>query len=243
MPELPEVQIQVDLLRRLRGRTITRIDVRDPKIHLPRRIIGRKILDVTRQGKFIVFRLTGDVHLLAHLRMTGWFEIRPQARYRVALFTDGDAVYFDDRRRLGELRAVSDRELRSVLGRLGPEPLGRDFDLRCVTKSSRPIKVALLDQHLIAGLGNIYASESLWRARINPRRRANRLRADELRRLQRAIVATLRSAIAMGDRIFDEPQPFAVYDRARQPCRHCGTRIRRIVQAQRSTYYCPACQR
>jgi len=108
--------------------------------------------------------------------------------------------------------------------------------------TSRPIKVALLDQRLVAGVGNIYASESLWRARINPRRRSDSLQSGELRALGRAIVASLRRAIAYGPRIF-EAQQFAVYGRKGRPCRRCGTMIRRLVQSQRSTYFCPRCQR
>ena len=106
---------------------------------------------------------------------------------------------------------------------------------------SRPVKVALLDQKLVAGVGNIYASESLWRARINPRRRADRLRPEEMRALERGIVTSLRKAIRYGPRIF-EVQQFAVYERAGEPCRRCGTAIRRTMQAQRSTYCCPLCQ-
>ena len=132
--------------------------------------------------------------------------------------------------------------LRQQLDQLGPEPLAEEFDPAVLKQTSRSIKVALLDQRLVAGVGNIYASESLWRARINPRRRASGLRPAELRRLRSAIVNAMRKAIAYGPRIY-EVQEFYVYERAGKPCRRCRAPIRRFVQAQRSTFYCPRCQK
>jgi formamidopyrimidine-DNA glycosylase len=242
MPELPEVQIQVNQLRRLRGRRIVAVRSRDPKIRLPRQLIGQRIGRIHRRGKYIIFELSNGGYLLAHLRMTGGFEFDEPPKWRAAIFTNDGTVYFEDRRRFGVLESVSDRQLRARLAVLGPEPLSERFDVRRVGQTSRPIKVALLDQHLVAGLGNIYASESLWRARINPRRRANRLKAHELNALLRGIRDALRKAINYGPRIFDVQQ-FAVYGRVGKPCRRCGVRIRRVVQAQRSTYFCPNCQR
>jgi formamidopyrimidine-DNA glycosylase len=131
--------------------------------------------------------------------------------------------------------------LAAILRPLGPEPLENGCDVNRLKHTGRAVKIALLDQRLVAGIGNIYASESLWRARIHPRRRANRLDAAEQRRLRRGIVTALRKGIAYGPRIF-EMQQFAVYDRAGRPCRRCGALIRRIVQAQRSTFFCPRCQ-
>lgn len=244
MPELPEVQILVNQLApHVRGQTIHRVEVRDSKIELPRALVGQTILGIRRRGKFIIFELSGSVFLLAHLRMTGWFEFREPPVFRCGLFTNGGAIYFEDRRRLGQLRVVSEAKLNEIIGELGPEPLERNFNLARITRTSRPVKVALLDQRLVAGIGNIYASESLWRAKINPKRRANRLSDDEMLRLRRAIIATLRKAITLGEHIFDTSNRFAVYDREGKRCRRCGARIRRIVQAQRSTYFCPRCQR
>ncbi len=241
MPELPEVEILVRQLRaQLRGRKITGIEVRDPKLRLPDSLAGRRIVAVTRRAKHIIIALDDGRYLLVHLRMTGWFEFAPPKRYRLALHAGEVSAYFEDDRRLGEARVVSGEELARVTGKLGAEPLARGFRLKPFT-TPRPVKVALLDQTLPAGVGNIYASESLWRARIDPRRPARRLDAGELKRLERAIVAALRKAVAHGLRIF-EVQRFAVYDRAEEPCRRCGSRIRRIVQAQRSTYFCPRCQ-
>jgi formamidopyrimidine-DNA glycosylase len=243
MPELPEVEIQVrQLARRIRGARIRSLRVRDSKLRLPASLVGRRIRRVWRRGKFIIFDLDDGRHLVAHLRMTGWFEFREPARYRAAIVTNRSTAYFTDSRRFGVLQAVSARELAAILRPLGPEPLENGCDASRLTRTGRAVKVALLDQHLLAGIGNIYASESLWRARIHPRRRANRLDAMELRRLRRGIVTALRKGIAYGPRIF-EVQQFAVYDRVGRPCRRCGALIRRIVQAQRSTFFCPSCQR
>ena len=243
MPELPEVQILVNRLApRLEGARIQAVEVRDPKLKLAQSVVGRRIQRVRRRGKYIIFDLTGDLHLVVHLRMTGWFEFAEPKRYRAAIRTGKGTVYFEDGRRLGMMQVVTPAQLRRILDGLGPDPLVNDCDLSLVVNTSRAIKVALLDQQLIAGIGNIYASESLWRARINPRRRANRLSPAGLRALRHGIVSSLRKAIAYGPRIF-EVQRFAVYERAGEPCRRCGTRIRRIVQAQRSTYFCPRCQR
>jgi formamidopyrimidine-DNA glycosylase len=140
------------------------------------------------------------------------------------------------------MQVVTPEQLDRVLKKLGPDPLSAGCDFSRLATSSRPIKVALLDQRLVAGVGNIYASESLWRARINPRRRSDSLKPAEVRALGRAIVASLRRAIAYGPRIF-EVQQFAVYGRKDKPCRRCGGAIRRLVQSQRSTYFCPRCQR
>ena len=243
MPELPEVQILVNQLApRLKRARIRAVELRDPKIKLDRRLVGRIIHRVRRQGKNIVIDLSGGLHLLVHLRMTGWFEFERPQRYRAAIRTTRATIYFDDPRRLGTMQVVTPEQLAHALQGLGPDPLRAGSDLSGLRTTSRPIKVALLDQRLVAGVGNIYASESLWRAQISPRRRADRLKPAELRRLSRAIVASLRGAIAYGPRIF-EVQQFAVYGRDGKPCRRCGRIIRRLVQAQRSTYFCPRCQR
>ena len=241
MPELPEVEILVRQLRaQLAGRSITRVEVRDRKLKLPASLAGRRIVAVTRRAKYILMAFDDGRYLLVHLRMTGWFEFQPPKRYRLAIQAGAVTAYFEDTRRFGEARVISADELMRITGKLGVEPLARGFRLKPFT-TARAIKVALLDQSLIAGVGNIYASEALWRARLDPRRSAKRLDAGALRRLERAIVASFLKAVAYGPRIF-EVQRFAVYDRAGKPCRRCSMTIRRIVQAQRSTYFCPRCQ-
>jgi formamidopyrimidine-DNA glycosylase len=242
MPELPEVQIVVNqLVTRLERARIRAIEIRDPKIKLARDLVGQKIRRIRRWGKNIVVDVSGDLHLLVHLRMTGWFEFNRPKRYRAAIYTTRGTAYFEDARRLGMMQVVTSAQLDRALEKLGPDPLLNGCDLSGLRTTSRAIKVALLDQRLIAGVGNIYASESLWRARISPRRQSDSLRSDELRRLGRGIAASLGRAIAYGPRIF-EAQRFAVYGREGRPCRRCGATIRRMVQSQRSTYYCPRCQ-
>lgn len=241
MPELPEVEIMVrQLRRRLRGQRIRRVEVIDAKIKLGRQLPGRRILDVRRRAKFIIFDLTGGRHLLVHLRMTGWFEFDRPAKYRLAIHAGREVAYFADSRRFGVVELLTGLELTDRLRPLGPEPFAGD--LSRLRETTRPVKVALLDQTKIAGVGNIYASESLWRARLDPRRAANRLRPSEWTRLHRALVAALRKGINYGPRIF-EVQEFYAYDREGQGCRRCGTPIRRITQAQRSTFFCPTCQK
>jgi formamidopyrimidine-DNA glycosylase len=243
MPELPEVEICARLLSaRLRGRTIRRVSIPDNKIHLPRDLAGHQITDIYRRGKFIVLRFDDDRRVLVHLGMTGWFEFTVPRRHRLAFVTENGGAYFEDPRRFGKALLVSAAQQEKILAKLGPEPLALGFDLNCLKKTQRAIKVALQDQQLIAGIGNIYASEALWRAGIYPARRADRLRDDELLRLRTSIVRVLRQAIAYGPRIY-EVQRFMVYGRKGEPCQRCRTPIQRTVLGGRSAYLCPRCQR
>jgi formamidopyrimidine-DNA glycosylase len=243
MPELPEVEIMTRALRRkLQGERISRVEINDPKIRLRGSPVGRRIVRVSRRAKYIILSLDDGRHLLVHLRMTGWFEFRAPARYRFALRTRRTTAYFADSRRFGQVELLNEQQLHAALAKLGPEPFADEFDparLRC---TRRPIKTALLDQRLVAGVGNIYASESLWRARIHPLRPAHRLSDRQLRAVHRGLVAAMRQALRYGPRIY-EVQTFAVYDRAGHPCRRCRQPIRRVVQQQRSTFYCPRCQK
>jgi formamidopyrimidine-DNA glycosylase len=241
MPELPEVEIMTRQLRRwLAGRRISSVEVRDPKIQLNGHLTGRRIRGIRRRAKFIIFDLTGDRHLLVHLRMTGWFEFVEPPRYRLALRAGKVGAYFTDSRRFGVVELLTPTELHARLAGLGPEPFAGTLER--LRQTRRAIKVALLDQSLVAGVGNIYASEALWRARIHPRRAAHRLTDRDLERLQQRLVAALRKGIAYGPRIF-AVQKFYAYARTGQPCARCRTPIRQIVQAQRSTFFCPHCQR
>jgi formamidopyrimidine-DNA glycosylase len=243
MPELPEVEICRRLLsRNLTGAVVTGVETRDARVCLPSDLVGRRIVAVTRRAKFILARLDDDRGLLVHLGMTGWFETRQPTQYRWALCTSRGTVFMVDPRRFGRVGVVSMVEARRLFNALGPEPLGAGFNLDGRLDTRRPIKVALLDQRVLAGVGNISASEWLWRARIDPRRPANRLSKVERRRLQRGIVAALKRGIGFGSRIFTAPNQFHVYDRKDKPCHRCRTLVRRISQAGRSTYFCPACQ-
>ncbi len=242
MPELPEVEICArQLSTHLRGRTIRQVEVRDHKLHLPQDLEGHVIAEIYRRGKFIILRLDDGRRILIHLGMTGWFEFTPPGRYRLAISTGDDTAYFEDLRLFGKAHGVSAAQEQAVLAKLGPGPLSRGFDLAGLKWTRRPVKVALLDQQLVAGIGNMYAVESLWRARINPKRPANRLRDGELRRLRRSIIRVLQKAIAYGPQIY-EVQRFAVYGRKGKPCPRCHTPIQRIVLGGRGTYFCPRCQ-
>ena len=215
--------------------------------------------EISRRGKFLVFRLgagrrTG--YMLAHLRMSGSFRLLPagrkpppHARLMIEL-ERGLRLYFNDPRKFGRFWMVDDPD--QVLGDLGPEPLEPGFSpavFRGIFQVRRGrIKTLLLNQRLLAGIGNIYADESLWRARIHPLRRACGLKDGEWRALHGAIRATLRRAIASrgtdaGDGVVEGDFRPAVYQRAGKPCRRCGARILRITIGQRGTHFCPACQK
>ena len=278
MPELPEVEVLARRLRPvIRGRIIRAIDVRHLKVLRPtsirtfqRTLPGARFTGLSRRGKYLLFQLRPrrgkePILLVGHLGMTG--RIFPakkgQAlpRHATVVFDLGTMnLIFEDPRRFGRLNLDGGR-----LERLGPEPLSDDFTeksfARELKRSRQAIKIKLLDQRLVAGIGNIYASEALFRARISPRLAANRLTAAQVGRLARAIRQVLTEAIAWGSTVpvtfsggkrifyFEQgpeaevfhPERLWVYDRAGQPCPTCGGPIKRIVQGARSTFYCPRC--
>jgi formamidopyrimidine-DNA glycosylase len=281
MPELPEVEVLVRHLQPLiRNKTIRGVRVLRAKVlgststaKLKRALLGAKFAGLTRRGKYLCFKLHNPrcadlINLVGHLGMTGRMYL---ARRRDALPKHAAVVLelgrekfvFEDTRYFGRLTLDGE-----AMTRLGPEPLSDKFSAShlsaALARSTQAIKVKLLDQSLVAGIGNIYASEALFRARISPRLPARELNADQLCRLWRAIREVLREAIrfgstvplnhgaAGGDGLFyfgrAESAPdyyeerLQVYDREGQPCVRCGAAIRRIVQAARSTFYCPRCQ-
>ena len=257
MPELPEVETMVRGLRpHVEGKDLRAVEVDDPKLHGLRGTIPlpTRVESLSRRGKYVLFHL-GDRTLVLHLRMSGrllWARRKPAGRVRLSLrFPDG-AVHFVDPRRLGTAEVVGE-----FAEDLGPEPLGDLAWLSPALNGSRmPIKLWLMDQRKIAGIGNIYASEILFRAGIAPERPANALSRAEVRRLRKAIPAVLEEAIAccgttLADGQYRGPQgeigafacELAVYGRAGEPCRRCGSPIRRAVLGGRGTYACPRCQR
>jgi formamidopyrimidine-DNA glycosylase len=283
MPELPEVEVLVRHLReRLIGKQITEIDVCRPRSIRPTdpktfrtTLTGGTFESVERRGKFLLFLLKPAkptqraISLLGHLGMTGRMSVVgadvPLPRHvPVRMFLGKDQLIFEDTRYFGRLTLDT-----TPLADLGPEPLGPEFTSaylkQAVQRSSQPIKVKLLDQSLVAGIGNIYASEALFRSGISPRTPANRLNHNQLQRLTAAIRDVLEEAVRFGstlsldfsgegkkDGLFyygsspdsakNYEERLQVYDREGQPCYRCGTPIRRIVQAARSTFYCPGCQ-
>jgi formamidopyrimidine-DNA glycosylase len=271
VPELPEVEtIRSRLAPRLAGRRIERVEIYDHRLTQPEppeavaaALAGERIVDVCRRGKYLVFAFESGRHLLVHLRMTGGFQHPAEANERhrraVVRLDDGSDVAYRDMRRFGRWLLLEPGELDEYWrGRLGHEPLERDFTTaklaRALAGRKLPVKAALLDQRTVAGIGNIYADEALWWARIHPLRPAGSLTKDEVAALRKGVRKALEVGIARhGTTLRDYRDPdgrrgrmqgeLRVYGREHQPCRRCGTPIERIRAAGRGTWYCPFCQR
>ena len=280
MPELPEVEtVRRGLAPVLIGRRIVRVEQARPDLRFPlpagfaAAIEGREVEAIERRAKHLLVHLSGGLVLIAHLGMSGRFRIfheapPPRAPHdHVAFTTDaGATIRFHDPRRFGFMDLCSAEGLAShpMLARLGPEPLGEAFTAAWLSRRLAgrltPIKVALLDQAIVAGMGNIYASESLFRARLSPTRMAGAVIGRRALRLTAAIRQVLTEAIAAGgSSLRDHRHPsgelgtfqhgFAVYGRDGMACPGCTCApartggIRRIVQAGRATFYCPKRQR
>jgi len=268
LPELPEVEtVRTSLEPLLKGRTLERVEIDDARLTRPfepqavaGELEGERVAAVERRGKYLIVRFESGRALLVHLRMTGSFrsEETPHTRAVITL-DDTTRIVYRDVRRFGTWLLLEAGELDSYLdAKLGAEPLGRGFGPRALAAAldgrRAPIKAALLDQRTVAGLGNIYVDEALWRARLHPLRTAESLDAEEVRALHRGIRAALRMGIArQGATLRDYAQPdgsrggmqheFKVYGRGGEPCERCGTPIEKIRLAGRGTWYCPSCQR
>ena len=271
MPELPEVEtIRRRLAPLVEGRVLAGLRIDDARWCAPlapaevaAAVEGRRIERLGRRGKYLVFELTDDVFLLGHLRMTGTmlYDPAPGERYARVRFDldDGHHLLFCDPRRFGtgELAVGVDALERFFASRLGIAPLGPDFTaehLRALARGRRaPVKAFLLDQTKVAGVGNIYADEALFRAGIHPLRPAGALKRDQLEALRDAVVASLEAGIGAGGATIDDyRQPdgvmgsfqneFLVHTRRGQPCPRCGGEIVKFVAAGRGTYACEACQ-
>jgi formamidopyrimidine-DNA glycosylase len=267
VPELPEVEtIRAQLAPRLIGRTLARVEILDPRLTRPfdlfevaEELEGDRVLAVARRGKYLELRLESGLSLLVHLRMTGSFGFEPTSHERAVIeLDDGSKLVFRDVRRFGTWLVLEAADATDFLSsKNGPEPLGPMFTTRwLVHKLARrkgALKAVLLDQRVVAGLGNIYTDEALWRARLSPLRPANTLSGDEVRRLQRAIRAALGAGIErQGATLRDYAAPdgaagsmqeeFRVYGRDGEPCPRCGTTIAKTRVGGRGTWYCPRCQ-
>ena len=256
MPELPEVESAVRRLRKaVVGKTIADASVLHAALKRRlsnarlRSVRGATIAAVERRGKHQLMRLADGRMLHAHFRMTGDWTMdsadAPLPRFARAYiaFDDGTRVVLDDPRALSTLELHA-KNAEPDLG-LGPEPsdtaLNADYLLNAFARRRGPIKPVLLDQRVIAGLGNIYAAESLWHAKISPLAAAVDLSRTQVTALLRAMRKVIKAAT--GARYTDsDVHRLAVYDREGKTCRRCGTTIERVVQAGRSTYYCPGCQ-
>ena len=272
MPELPEVEtVRRGLDAQIVGRSFDRISylewprtiaTPEPEV-LSLRIAGQRVVAVRRRAKFLVIDLDGGDHLVVHLRMTGQLMVAPGAapreRFaRVAFaFLDGDELRFSDIRRFGRIELYDDAGLAGRFGDLGPEPLGDDWTaeafVAALAARRTRLKPLLLDQTFLAGLGNIYVDEALFRARLHPLATADTVSAEQARALYGAIRDLLTDAISSGGTTFsnyrdaygqegDYYERRRVYDRAGAPCPNCGDQIIRIVVGGRGTHLCPTCQ-
>jgi formamidopyrimidine-DNA glycosylase len=271
MPELPEVETtRRGLEPHLTGKTIARLIVRDRRLRWPvaknlaKLLGGAPIRSVARRGKYLLLDC-GRGWLILHLGMSGSLRLLPAETppgkhdHVDLLLSDGHVVRLTDPRRFGAvLWAGADPMRHRLLAKLAPEPLGPDFGGEYLharfSGRSAAVKSLLMDSHIVTGVGNIYANEALFRARIHPRAAGRRLSRVRCARLAQAIRDTLSAAIAAGgsslrDFVGSDGQPgyfqqqYLVYDRAGDPCRVCGAPIRTITLGQRATYYCPRCQR
>ncbi|TWT44216.1 Formamidopyrimidine-DNA glycosylase [Phycisphaerae bacterium RAS1] len=263
MPELPEVETVVRATRdRLVGRRIVGFESCWPRqvspdaASLTAAVVGRRVDALSRRGKFIAMRLHDGGFVLIHLRMSGrlaWDDGGPAVAHLRAVFSldDGSRLLFCDARKFGRIIYTADYD--SFSAKLGAEPLDRGFTPArlgaLLTSRARRIKPLLLDQSVVAGLGNIYTDESLFRAGIHPLRRSDSLSKVELRRLHTAIRAVLRDGVRRNGASIDWVYPggsmqemFRVYGRAGQPCDVCGTPILALRVGGRGTHICPRCQ-
>jgi formamidopyrimidine-DNA glycosylase len=286
MPELPEVEtVMRGLKPALEGRLIAQVETRRAGLRFPfpkdfaARLEGKRIAQVSRRAKYIVASIDGGGHLLIHLGMTGRFTIVPAAGgarnlgefyfesggkghglhdHVVFTLEDGARVIYTDPRRFGVMD-IFETEHRLLKG-IGVEPLGNELHAGYLAAKFKgkaaPLKAALLDQKIIAGLGNIYVCEALFRSKLSPTRKARTLKAGDprLETLVRNIRHILSEAIVAGGSTLQDfahtdgekgsfQQRFAVYDREGEPCPACGGALKRLVQAGRSTFHCKACQK
>ncbi len=270
MPELPEVEtVMRDLHPCLVGRTFTDLSVYwagtiyglTPEA-LAMQLVGRRILDLSRRGKYIIMTLSEGQYLLLHLRMSGQLFLAkpaPERQRHVRLvfhFDDGSCLSFVDQRKFGRVYLTCDPA--EIIGKLGPEPLGEDLTPEVFADAIRRrkglIKPLLLNQFLIAGIGNIYADEALFAAGIHPCRRAHTLTPEEISRLYQAVREVLEQGIANHGTTLNKfsdahgrpgsnQGSLAVFQRTDKACPRCGAPIERLVVGGRGTHYCARCQR
>jgi formamidopyrimidine-DNA glycosylase len=264
VPELPEVETERGrLAEAIAGRKIVSARIDDARLTRPddpeavaAQLTGDRVEAVERHGKYIVVRLASGNTLLVHLRMTGGFRYEPASHERAVLELPGRVrVAYRDTRRFGTwLLTDTEAADRLLAVKNGPEPLERGFTTAFLAGRlagrTAPLKAAILDQRTVAGLGNIYADESLWHSRLHPRRSAGELSLDEVAALRNAIRKALRLGIKRGGAtLYDQAyaggamqDEFRVYGRAGEPCERCGTPIAKTVVGGRGTSFCPDCQ-
>ena len=281
MPELPEVEVvRLGLDEHITGRTLSDVEVHHPRAirrHLlgagdfTGRLAGRKVVATQRRGKYLWLELSEDIALLAHLGMSGQLLIQPSAapdeqhlRVRFRFADDGPELRFVDQRTFGgflvdDLVTIEGAALPSAVAHIARDPMDPRFDARATVAALRrkrtELKRALLDQTLVSGIGNIYADEALWRARLHWSRPTETLSAAKAAEVLTAATDVMREALGQGGTSFDAlyvnvngqsgyfDRSLAVYGQEGLPCRRCGTAIRREPFMNRSSYFCPRCQR
>ncbi len=270
MPELPEVETtRRGLEPRLQGKILEAVKIRDRRLRWPvppdisERLAGKRLLSIRRRGKYLLFDF-GGLWQIVHLGMSGSLRFvgkqePPTVHDHVDWqFKGGETLRLRDPRRFGAVLLTADPASHPLLAHLGPEPLTGDFTAEYLCAACRgrktSIKNLIMDSRVVVGVGNIYASESLFRAGIRPGRAAGRLTRAECGRLAAAIKATLQNAVKAGgsslrDYVTADGElgyfqlHTKVYDRAGLPCKVCGTPIKKLATGQRSTFYCPVCQK
>ncbi len=266
MPELPEVEtIKNELLPHVLNRTIQSVNVywdkmvKQPSVKEFRsQVSGQKITGLSRRGKYLFFHLSGGNVLIMHMKMTGSLLVNPSdTRFTRAILhlDNGTAIHFWDPRKFGKMWL--DKDTKAVQSQLGPEPLDESFTMGTLSnileKRNAPVKAVLLDQAIIAGIGNMYADEALFEAKIHPAKPARTLSKEEVKRLYLAIQLVLRKALEKkGASVRNYIRPDGTPGRAHDEfnvahgvgknCPRCGTPIKRIVVRGRGTYFCPKCQ-
>ncbi|MCU0758911.1 MAG: bifunctional DNA-formamidopyrimidine glycosylase/DNA-(apurinic or apyrimidinic site) lyase [Steroidobacteraceae bacterium] len=272
MPELPEVETtRRGVEPHVVGRRIVELALHEPRLRwpvdraLPGRVAGARVTRAGRRAKYLLFELDSGATLMLHLGMSGSLRVLPADTPRrlhdhLDLVLDsGQALRFNDPRRFGSLHFLDgDPAAHPLLAKLAPEPFDPAFDADYLWRATRGRRVAIkqlvMNSHVVVGVGNIYASEALFRARIRPRRQARGLKRDEVARLVESIREVLAMAVEVGGTTLRDyvgadgnpgyfRQKLYVYERPGEPCRVCAQPVRHFVQGQRSTYWCAGCQR
>ncbi|USS87603.1 DNA-formamidopyrimidine glycosylase [Fructilactobacillus hinvesii] len=272
MPELPEVEtVRKGLTELVQGRTIQSVEVLYPKmLNIPapdfeKELAGKKIIQIDRRGKYLLFRLSDDWTLVSHLRMEGKYEVEPEGSTRpkhtnvVFHLDDGRELWYKDTRMFGKMALVKNDQVMELSGlnKIGPEPTADELSFTYLKerlhKSHRKIKAFLLDQSQVAGLGNIYCDEVLWMSKIHPEQMTNYVSDAEIKALRENIITEIAAAIqGHGTTVHSYSNAFGeagqfqnqlhAYGRKGEPCHRCGTPMKKIKVAQRGTTFCPKCQ-
>lgn len=283
MPELPEVEtIRFGLQKKIVGLKITKIRILSPKSFIgnPNLVQGKKVLNIWRRAKILGIDLSGDMTLLFHLKMSGQLVLIGDSRFigghptpdmrdqmpnnhtRVIFsFSDGSHLYFNDQRKFGWVKVVDRQQAvgDSMFAKLGPEPLEKDFTWEILKENllkhkKTPIKVALMDQKVVSGVGNIYANEACFAAKLDPRTKVGDLGDQEFKAIHKGVIRVIEDGIKYGGSSrahFVDAEGHKgyfldyayCYGRDKHPCKNCGTEVKKIQLGGRGTYFCPSCQK